>query len=75
LVFGRGEKIRGNNASRLLFWASGGAAAVCGNGILEPVVVASGQYMGVGALTEQMRQELLPAELTRRAFQLAGEGE
>ncbi len=71
-IFGRGEKIRGHSASRLLFWASGGAAAVGGNGTLEPVAVASGQYLGVGALTEQMRRELLPADLTRRAFRLAG---
>jgi hypothetical protein len=71
-VFGRGEKVRGNAASRLLFWASGGAAAVRSDGVLEPVVVASGQYLCVGALTEQMRRELLPADLTRRAFQLAG---
>jgi hypothetical protein len=71
-VFGRGEKVRGKAASRLLFWASGGAAAVCSDGTLEPVVVASGQYLGVSALTEQMRRELLPADLTRHAFQLAG---
>jgi hypothetical protein len=72
LVFGRGERVRGSATSRLLFWASGGAAAVRSDGVMEPVVVASGQYLGVGALTEQMRQELLPADLTRRAFQLAG---
>ena len=71
LVFGRGEKARGSAASRLLYWASGGAAAIRSDGVMEPVVAASGQYMGVGALTEQMRQELLPADLTRRAFQLA----
>ena len=71
-VFGRGEKVRGNTASRLLFWASGGAAAVRSDGVLEPVVVASGQYLGVSALTEQMMRELHPADLTRRAFQLAG---
>jgi hypothetical protein len=71
-VFGRGERVRGNALSRLLFWASGGAAAVGSDGVMEPVVVASGQYLGVGALTEQMRRELLPADLTRRAFQLAG---
>ncbi|HOG08828.1 MAG: hypothetical protein M0P04_09215 [Syntrophales bacterium] len=72
LVFGRGEKVRGNARSRLLFWASGGAAAVRSDGGLEPVAAASGQYLGIGALTEQMKRELLPADLTRRAFQLAG---
>jgi len=72
LVFGRGEKVRGNARSRVLFWASGGAAAVRSDGGLEPVAAASGQYLGVGALTEQMKRELLPADLTRRAFQLAG---
>ena len=71
-VFGRGEKVRGNAASRLLFWASGGTAAVRSDGTLEPVVVASGQYLGVSALTEQMKRELIPADLTRRVFQLAG---
>jgi hypothetical protein len=71
-AFGRGEKFRGNAASRLLFRASGGLAAVRSDGTLEPVAVASGQYLGVAALTEQMRRELLPADLTRRAFQLAG---
>jgi len=71
-VFGRGERVRGNAASRLLFWASGGAAAVRPDGVLEPVARASGQYLGVPALTEQMRRELLPADWTRRAFRLAG---
>lgn len=71
-AFGRGERFRGNAASRLLFWASGGLAAVRNDGTLEPVAVASGQYLGVAALTEQMRRELLPADLTRRAFRLAG---
>ena len=71
-VFGRGENVRGNPSSRMLFSASGAAAAVDRDGFLEPVVVASGQYLGVGTLTEQMRRELLPAELTQRAFQLAG---
>jgi hypothetical protein len=71
-VFGRGERVRGSAASRLLFWASGGAAAVRSDGTLEPVAVACGQYLGVSALTEQMKRELLPAELTHRAFQLAG---
>ena len=71
-VFGRGENVRGNPSSRMLFSASGGATAVDRDGFLEPVVVASGQYLGVGTLTEQMRRELLPAELTQRAFQLAG---
>jgi hypothetical protein len=72
LVFGRGEKVRGNAASRLLYWASGGAAALRSDGVLETVAVASGQYLGIDTLTEQMREELLPTDLTRRAFQLAG---
>lgn len=71
-VFGRAERVRGSADSRLLFWASGCAAAVGAGGFLEPVVVATGQYLGVSALTEQMKQELLPAELTCRAFRLAG---
>jgi len=74
LVFGRGERVRGNARSRQLFWANGGAAAVRSDGGLEPVAAVSGQYLGVGALTVQMRRELLPADLTRRAFRLAGAG-
>jgi hypothetical protein len=37
-------------------------------------VNASGQFLGVPALTEQMRTELIPQELTRRAFGIAESG-
>ncbi|HOF05664.1 MAG TPA: hypothetical protein PLH54_08630 [Syntrophales bacterium] len=73
LIFvGRNEKVRGSVASRLLFWTSGGAAAVDGEGRCEPVIAASAQYLGMAELTGQMRQELIPEELTARAFRLAG---
>ncbi len=74
VFFGRSEKVRGSAASRLLFWTSGGAAAVDGEGRCEPVIAASAQYLGVAELTGQMRQELIPEELTARAFRLAGPG-
>jgi len=73
LVFlARGEKVKGRDGSRLLYWSSGGVAAVGKDGTFEPVAVASGQFLGVPALTEQMRKELIPPEWTRRVFDLAG---
>lgn len=74
VFFGRSEKVKGNPASRLFFWASGGAAAVDGQGSLEVVAAAAGQYLGMPELTAQMRRELIPPEWTRRAFALAGAG-
>ena len=73
VAFGRGDKVRGNAGSRLLFWASGGAAAVNKDGIFETVIAASGQWLGVPELTRQMKIELMPKELTERAFRFAGE--
>ncbi len=72
VVFARGEKVKGRDGSRLLFWSSGGVAAVGRDGIFEPVAVASGQFLGVPGLTEQMRKELIPQEWTRRVFEIAG---
>ncbi|MBP8979676.1 MAG: hypothetical protein KBG09_00320 [Syntrophobacterales bacterium] len=72
LFIGRNEKVRGSAASRLMFWTSGGAAAVDGQGRCEPVIAASAQYLGMAELTGQMRRELIPEELTTRAFRLAG---
>ncbi|MFA5182120.1 MAG: hypothetical protein WC405_12425 [Syntrophales bacterium] len=72
LFFGRGGKLKGKTPSRMMCWASGGAAAVQDNGTLEPVVSASGQWLGVPALTQQMREALIPENLNRRAFELAG---
>jgi hypothetical protein len=73
VVFGRGERVRGKG-SRMLFWASGGIAVVGKGGAFETVVTASGQFFGVPALTEQMRTELIPQELTREAFGIAESG-
>ena len=72
VAFGCGDKVRGNAGSRLLFWASGGAAAINKDGILEIVIAASGQWLGVPELTRQMKTELMPKELTERAFRFAG---
>ena len=54
---------------------AGYATAVVGKwGAFETVMTASGQFLGVPALTEQMRTELIPQELTRRAFEIAESG-
>jgi len=37
-------------------------------------MTSSGQWLAIAALTEQMRQNLIPAELTREAFLLAEGG-
>ncbi len=75
LIFlARGDRVRGTSPSRMFFWASGGAAAVLPDGRLEPVVTASGQFMVIQELTEQMKTTLLPREWTERAFRLAGPG-
>ncbi len=71
VIFGRGDRVRGK-APRLLFWGSGGAMAVHDDGHLETVITVSGQYLGVTELTEQMKVELQPADLTRKAFDMAG---
>jgi hypothetical protein len=42
------------------------------DGILETVIAASGQWLGVPELTRQMKIELMPKELTERAFRIAG---
>ncbi len=72
VFFGRGERVRGKSGSRLLFWASGGAAAVKDDGSLEMVVSSSGQWFGVQELTEQMKTAMLPKELMQKAFSFAG---
>ena len=73
VVFGRGEKVQGAD-SRMLIWVSGGVAVVGKAGSFEIVMTASSQFLGVPALTEQMRTELIPQELTRRAFGIAESG-
>ena len=73
VVFGCGEKFLGAG-SRMLIWVSGGAAVVGKAGAFEIVMTASSQFLGVPALTEQMRTELIPQELTRRAFAIAESG-
>lgn len=72
VVFGRGERVKGNPESRQLFWASGGAAVVKDDGSLEVVISASGQWLGMPELTDQMRRELVPEEMNSKAFALAG---
>jgi hypothetical protein len=72
VAFGGGDRVKGNAGTRLLFWASGGVAAVHDDGSLETVIAASGQWLGLPELTRQMKTELMPQELTERAFRFAG---
>ncbi len=69
LFFGKGDRVRGRAGSRLLYWASGGAAAVREDGRLEMVVSASGQWFGIPELTEQMKSALLPRAQMKKAFE------
>ncbi len=71
IVLARGDKLR-KTPTRSMFWASGVAATVAADGKFDIVAAASGQYLGMPELTEQMRTELMPQELTLRAFSLAG---
>jgi len=68
VFFGRGEKVMGRIEKRMLFWASGCGAVMHDDGSLETVVESSGQWYAMAALTEQMKQELIPATLTEKAF-------
>ena len=69
-VFARGDRLRGT-ASRTFYWASGAAAVVKDSGEFEVVASASGQYFGMRELTEQMKTELMPADINARAFAVA----
>lgn len=71
VFFGRGGRMKGDISKRLLFWATGGAAVVDNNGGFETVLTTSGQWFGVSALTDQMREHLIPKESMLRAFELA----
>lgn len=71
VYFGRGERVKGRIDKRMMFWASGCGAVMAEDGAFEVVMTASGQWFVLPALTDQMRTELLPEELTRRAFAIA----
>lgn len=71
VLFGRGEKVQGNIGKRMLFWASGGGAVMHEDGSFEWVMVSSGQWYAMKALTDQMKKELIPAKLTRKIFSIA----
>ncbi len=74
IVFGRGEQVKGNIEKRMMFWSSGGIAAARENGTLELVAASSSQVLIVPELTEQMKTNLFPSELTECIFQMAGPG-
>jgi acyl-coenzyme A thioesterase PaaI-like protein len=71
VLFGRGEKVKGNISRRMLYWASGCGAVMHEDGSFELVVVSSGQWYAMKALTNQMKKELIPAKVTREIFSIA----
>lgn len=71
IFFGRGERVKGHIDKRMLFWASGGGAVVREDGTFEVVVISSGQWYAVKALTQQMRNELIPKAWNERIFSIA----
>jgi hypothetical protein len=71
MFLGRGEKVSGRIDKRMFFWASGAVCVVHSNGSLETVAEAWGQWYAIADLTEEMRRELLPKELTEAAFAAA----
>ena len=58
----------------MMFWSQGGIAAVKEGGELEMVAASSAQFLAVPELTEQMRINLFPPEVTEETFRLAGGG-
>ncbi len=68
VFFGRGEKVMGRIDKRMMFWASGCAAVMRGDGSFEVVIKSSGQWVAMASLTDQMEKELIPEDLTRKAF-------
>jgi len=50
------------------------AAVMQANGSFEVVAESSGQWYAMAALTEQMRESLIPASLTQNAFAVLREG-
>ncbi len=71
VFFGRGENAKGNINRRMLIGASGCGAVMHEDGSFELVVVSSGQWFVMKALTDQMKKELIPAKLTRKIFSIA----
>lgn len=71
VFFGRGEKVSGRIDKRMFFWASGCVCAMSPGGSFEKIVESSGQWYAMASLTEQMRRELIPKELTEDAFSVA----
>jgi len=71
VFFGKGEKVKGRIDKRMLFWASGCGVVMKEDGSFEKVLESSGQWYVMAALTDQMRTELIPADLTENAFAIA----
>ncbi len=71
VFFGRGEQVKGRIDKRMFFWASGCGAVMRDDGTFEVVVVSSGQWFAMKALTEQMKNELIPKEQNAKIFAIA----
>ncbi|MBU1196673.1 MAG: PaaI family thioesterase [Proteobacteria bacterium] len=71
VFFARAEKVKGHIDRRMLFWASGFGTVMHEDGSFEVVAVSSGQWYAMKELTDQMRNELIPQDLTHRIFSIA----
>ena len=67
LCYGLCSGTRGKTASRM-FWFSEGGILPMGEGDLPPIVRASGQWLAMPDLTEEMKRHLRPAEWLDRWF-------
>lgn len=67
LCYGVCSGTRGKTASRM-FWFSEGGILPMGEGDLPPIMRASGQWLAMPDLTEEMKKHLRPAEWLDRWF-------
>ncbi len=67
LCYGICSGTRGKSAGRM-FWFSEGGVLPMGEGDLPPIMRASGQWLAMPGLTEEMRKHLRPAEWLDRWF-------
>lgn len=71
LCYGICSGTRGKSASRMFWFAEGGILPM-GEGDLPPIIRATGQWLAMPDLTEEMRKHLRPAEWLDRWFAPAG---
>ncbi len=72
LCYGLCSGTRGKNPNRMFWFAEGGILPM-GEGDLPPIIRATGQWLAMPDLTQEMRKHLRPAEWMDRWFGPAGE--